>query len=222
MLPHVIMHIGVSLDGRIDWGSAPDSLYYEVISSFKADVDLAGSGTMAVANLPDNPQIAFGEAYELWMSNPSRPLLAVVDSRGRIRNWHLIQKQPWWRTCVALCSETTPKNHLGYLSELKVDTIIAGKEQVDLRLALAELKSRYGARVVRTDCGGILHGVLLRAGLVDEVSVIINPTLVGGTTPRTMFVAPDLVSEDGVVPLKLLNLERLKEQYVWLRYQVCK
>lgn len=221
MLPKVIMHIGVSLDGRIDWGVA-EGPYYDVVSALKADVDLSGSGTMAAATWPEDPRSAFPEAYEQWSNSPSRALLAVVDSRGRLRDWAAIQKQPWWRGHVVLCSQATPESYLSYLRDLNVDYVLAGREQVDLRQALTELKARYGARVVRTDCGGTLHGVLLRAGLVDEVSVLICPTLVGGTTPRTMFTASDLTSEAGVIPLQLTQVERLKDKYVWLRYQVVK
>ncbi len=221
VIPRVIMHIGASLDGRIDWGMCPNNPYYDVIRSFGADVDLTGTGTMLAAPVPDDPQAAFGALYEEWGKLPGRPRLAVVDSRGLIRNWEMLRKQPWWSGHVALCSEATPREHLSYLEEIGIDTIIAGAEKVDLRQALEELNARYGARVVRLDCGGTLNGVLLRLGLVSEVSVIVNPCLVGGTTSRTMFAAPDLTSEEGVVRLKLSKLERLNEEFVWLRYDIC-
>ena len=83
-----------------------------------------------------------------------------------------------------------------------------------------ELNARYGVRVVRVDSGGTLNGVLLRAGLVDEVSVLISPFLVGGTTPRSLFRATDLASAEGVVGLKLVHLERVRDDIVWLRYEV--
>ncbi len=222
MIPHIIIHMGISLDGRIDRGFSPNSPYYDLISSFHADLDLSGTGTMLAAPVPEDPQAEYGEVYEKWASMPARPKLAIVDSRGLIRNWHLIQKQAWWSGYVALCSEATPHEHLNYLRDHGVDYIVAGNDKVDLRRALEELNTRYGVKIVRTDCGGILNGVLLRAGLVSEVSAIINPALVGGTSPRTMFVAPDLPSEEGVIQLELLDVQRMNEQFVWLRYQVCK
>jgi 2,5-diamino-6-(ribosylamino)-4(3H)-pyrimidinone 5'-phosphate reductase len=91
---------------------------------------------------------------------------------------------------------------------------------VDLRAALEELNRRHGVKVVRVDSGGTLNGVLLRAGLADEVSVLFNPCLVGGVTPRSFFRAEDLVSSEGVIPLRLLEVEKLKGDVVWLRYQV--
>ncbi len=222
MIPHVIMHVTVSVDGRIDWGIAENNPYYGLIRSFHADVDLSGTGTMLAAPIPEDPQAAFGEIYEEWSKLADKPKLAVVDSRGLIRNWEFLKKQPWWSGHVALCSEATPAEHIRYLQDVGVESIVIGQEKVNLRQALEELNTRYGTRIIRTDCGGTLHGVLLRAGLVAELSVIVNPTLVGGTSPRTMYAAPDLTSEDGVLRLKLLSVERLNEEFVWLRYEVCR
>jgi 2,5-diamino-6-(ribosylamino)-4(3H)-pyrimidinone 5'-phosphate reductase len=75
---------------------------------------------------------------------------------------------------------------------------------------------------VRVDSGGTLNGVLLRAGLVDEVSLLVNASLVGGTTPRSIFQAPDLISSQGVIPLKLTHVEQMEGDVVWLRYDVIK
>ena len=50
--------------------------------------------------------------------------------------------------------------------------------------------------------------------------MLVNPCLVGGTSPRSIFVAPDLTSPDGVIPLKLIHVETLQDNIVWLRYEV--
>ncbi len=81
---------------------------------------------------------------------------------------------------------------------------------------------RFGVRTVQVNSGGVLNGALLRAGLVDEVSVLISPCLVGGTTPRSLFVAPDLATPDGAIPLRLLDVQRLRGDTVWLRYEIAR
>ncbi|HJX61267.1 MAG TPA: dihydrofolate reductase family protein, partial [Dehalococcoidia bacterium] len=101
-----------------------------------------------------------------------------------------------------------------------IDCILTGDDHVDLRAALEELNARYGVKVVRVDSGGTLNGALLRAGLVDEVSLLIHPSLVGGTTPRSIFLAPDLASANGVAQLRLAHVEQLEGDLVWLRYEV--
>ena len=43
---------------------------------------------------------------------------------------------------------------------------------------------------------------------------------IGGVGPRSLFTAPDLASADGVVPLRLVHLEKVWEDLVWLSYEV--
>jgi 2,5-diamino-6-(ribosylamino)-4(3H)-pyrimidinone 5'-phosphate reductase len=222
MLPYVILHMGISLDGRMDWGLGSDNPYYELVEQFGADTDISGSNTILQAKFPDNPQKVFGEVYDEWMKKPGRPTHAIVDSKGKIKNWEIVKIQPWWKNYIALCSEETPASHLEYLQEVGIAYIIAGKQNVDLRKALTLLNLQFGTQKVRVDSGGILNGVFLRQGLADEVSVIISPTLVGGETPKTMYVAPDLETEEGVIGLRLSHVETIRDRYVWLRYKVQK
>ena len=218
MLPRVVLHNTVSLDGRIDWFAADIGLYYELASRWQVDAHLAGSDTMLAmeGELADDGEAPTPEV------NPDdpRPLLVVPDSRGRLRKLHLLPKLPYWRGVLALCSETTPRTHLSYLQEKRIEYLVAGQDHVDLRAALEALNARYGVRTVHVDSGGTLNGVLLRAGLVDEISVLIHPSLVGGITGRSIFRAPDLTSPEGVTPLRLTHVERLHGDIVWLRYEV--
>lgn len=222
MLPRVVLHNAVSVDGRID-GFTPDlGQFYELASRWKEDATLAGAGTILSA--PEPPAEEDEAAFEPPPRDPgdTRPLLVVPDSRGSLRNWHQLRTWPYWRDVVALCSHSTPKSYLEYLRQRQVDCIVAGEDHVDLRAALEELNARYGVKLVRVDSGGTLNGVLLRAGLVDEVSVVVNPSLVGGTTPRSLFRAPDLTSPEGAIQLRLAHVERLEGDSVWLRYEVAR
>ncbi len=228
MIPRVVIHMLVSLDGRIDWLVAPDmvgslyGLYYELASRWKEDATLAGADTILASlnNVPKEDE----KAFEPRKIDPSdqRPILVIPDSRGRVRSWHYLRALPYWRDGVALCSRSTPQEYLDYLQKRHIDYIIAGDDHVDLQKALEEMESRYGVKTVRVDSGGVLNGVLLRAGLVDEVSVLIHPSLVGGSTPRSFFRAPDLTSHEGVINLRLMSIERLKDDITWLRYEVTK
>lgn len=219
MRPRVIIHNTVSVDGRMDWFQPDIGLYYRLVSRWEEDATLAGSNTILAGDVPEEES---DESPKPWKADPddTRPLLVVPDSRGRVRTWDFLRQAGYWRDVVALCSRTTPGSYLGYLRERQVQHITAGDDQVDLAVALEELNARYGVKVVRVDSGGTLSGVLLRAGLVDEVSVLVSPSLVGGTTPRSIFHAPDLTSADGVVELSLVHVERLESDAVWLRYEV--
>ncbi len=222
MRPRVVLHNEMSVDGRLDWFTPHLGLYYELAGRWRADAMLSGSTTLLDAYPPEKLVDKDAEAFESPVRDPDdgRQLLVVVDSRGRLRNWHLLRQEPYWRDVVALCSRATPPSYLEYLRQRHVDYLVAGDDRVDLRAALEELHTHYGVNLVRVDSGGVLNGVLLRAGLVDEVSVLINPSLVGGTTARSTFVAPDLTSAEGVVALRLTYVEQLDESVVWLRYDI--
>ena len=222
MLPRVILHNEATLDGRMDWFAPHIGLYYELASRWGEDATLAGCDTMLAMEdeLPeegDSPS----EPPTVDPADP-RALLVIPDSRGRLRKWSQLREMPYWRDVVALCSHKTPTAFLDYLKEQHITTIISGDDHVDLRAALEELNRRYGVKTVRADSGGTLNGVLLRAGLVDEVSLLIAPCLVGGASPRSMFTAPDLTSPDGIIPLKLMHVEQMEEEVVWLKYEVIK
>ncbi|MFC2070261.1 RibD family protein [Chloroflexota bacterium] len=219
MLPRLILHNAVSLDGRFD-GFSPDlGQFYQLASHWEEDATLVGSNTITAAEkdlLEEEPT-----TQEIDPNNTS-PLMVIADSRGRVRRWDQWRRQPYWRDAIALCSTATPTDYLDFLKESRVDYIIAGDDHVDFRKALEELNARYGVKTVRADCGGTLNGVLLRTGLVDEVSLHIYPVLVGGTTQKSIFIAPDLTSPEGAIPLKLTHCEHLNNDTVWLLYEVNK
>lgn len=219
MRPRVIVYNGISVDGRIDRGGPSAEQYYGLIGTWHEDATLAGSRTMGAAGPSADPADLTLPPAEPEPGDP-RAILAVVDSRGSVRNWGELRALPYWKGFVSLCSESTPPEHLEYLARVGVRALVTGRERVDLAAALEALASEYGVRVVRVDSGGTLNGALLRAGLVDEVSVLIHPALVGGESPQTMYRAPDLTSDEGVIPLRLIHLETLPDQTLWLRYEV--
>jgi 2,5-diamino-6-(ribosylamino)-4(3H)-pyrimidinone 5'-phosphate reductase len=222
LLPRVILHNAVSVDGRIDWFSADIELFYELTSGWKEDATLAGSETLLKAYQDSNEQADEEPEIISAEKDDSKPLLVVPDSGGRIKNWHQLKREMYWRDAVAFVSKSTPKDYLEYLKKEGVEYIIAGDDKVDLRDALEQLNEKYGVELVRVDSGGTLNGVLLREGLVDEVSVLIHPSLVGGLKPQAMFRAPDLTSEDGVIKLRMINIQKAKDDIVWLMYEVLK
>jgi 2,5-diamino-6-(ribosylamino)-4(3H)-pyrimidinone 5'-phosphate reductase len=222
MLPRVVMHNEFSVDGRMDWITPDLGQYYELASRWEANAILTSSNTVlagyAQEEVPEEDETAF-EPPQKDPDDP-RPILVMVDSQGRIRFWHQLRKEPYWRDPVALCSRATPTRYLDYLEKRHIDYMVVGPDRVDMRAALEELNASYGVELVRVDAGGTLNGVLLRAGLVDEVSVLINPSLVGGWTPGSIFTAADLTSSEGVIKLKLTHVEQVKGDVVWLSYEV--
>jgi len=182
--PHVVVHVAVSLDGSTE-GFEPDvERFYALAQTFDEDVTLAGADTILAqeAALAGVPRPGPAEGG---------PVLAVVDGRRRVREWDALRDCGHWSDAIGLFAEP-------------------GADRVDLHAALIHLGERYDARTVRVDSGGRLNGALLECGLVDEVSLLVHPVLVGEghrwhgdvSTPQT---------------LTGLQTEPLQEEMLWLR-----
>ena len=224
MLPYVVIHNEMSLDARMDGLEVDMGRFYTLAGTWHEDCTLVGSETL-LAGMPE-----LGDASEPVALEPGddgheggasadAPLLAAVDSRGLLPGLGQLRGQPYWRDVVALCAARTPAAHLGLLRADGVSAIVTGDERVDLRRALEVLEDEHGVKTVRVDAGGSLVGALLREGLVHEVSVVIEPRLVGGESHRWLMRAADAGPGD-VVSLRLRELERLDDDALWLRYDV--
>jgi 2,5-diamino-6-(ribosylamino)-4(3H)-pyrimidinone 5'-phosphate reductase len=212
---YVVVHNSISADGSVDGFDVDLGLHYGLASTFDADVHLVGSETLLAAGM-EADDAAGGGLEPPDDPDDRRPLLAVVDSRGRVRSWTALREAPHWRDrMVALCSRATPGDYLDHLAAHHVDHVVAGDQHVDLARALAALERTYDAKRVLVDSGGTLNGALLRAGLVDEVSLLVHPQLVSGSSSMFRTAEPA-----DAVALRLASVERHGDGLVWLRYDV--
>ena len=201
--PHVVAHVAVTLDGATT-GFSPDvGCFYRLAGSFAEDVTLAGADTIlaqeaALAAVPRPGPDADG------------PLLAVVDGRGRVREWAALREVGHWSEVLALHAEDTPPRPPGR----GVDELVLGRGRVDLAAALEALHRRGRSRV-RVDSGGALVGALLAGGLLDEVSLLVHPLCAGAGGARWYGDLPG-----PAVPLTPVGHEDVGGGLLWLRYRV--
>ncbi|MFA5843356.1 MAG: dihydrofolate reductase family protein [Coriobacteriia bacterium] len=213
MFPRVIIYDAVSLDGRVEGFDADIGRFYELSRAFGEDAILAGADTM-LAGGPEVP-LDGPEIPKYAVGRKRGPLLAIVDSRGRVRFWDWLREQEFWGEPVALASVSTPATHLAHLSARRVPYLVAGTDRVDLSAALAWLAAEYGVRTVRVESGGALNSALLDAGLVSEVSLLVHPAIADGDA--LSFVRAPL--PDGT-RLEATHCEEVAGGLVWLRYRV--
>lgn len=217
---HLVMHNAASVDGRID-GFVPNiGLYYGLAEAWEVDAHLVGADTLIQgeqeADAPEPEAVGESDATaQREGSDP--PLLVVTDSRGRVSGWEGIAGQPYWSDVLVLCSETTPDDYLRTLENLNLSYLVTGDDRTDFRAAFDNLAAR-GIETVLVDSGGTLNGVLLQAGLIDEVSVLVHPVAVGGTSARSFIRGPD--PPDKPTQLELITIEQPADNTVWLRYEV--
>lgn len=216
--PKIILHNALSLDGWLDGFNADIGLYYETAGSLGAGAILSGSTTI-LTGFADAPEEDDPEPRPVPPDVDTRPLLVVVDGRGRVRLWDRIRRQPYWRDVIALYSRSTPRAARDQLAACGVEAIVAGERRVDLARAMALLAERHAVRVVRVDSGGRLNAALLRSGLADEVSLLLHPVVVGPNGRHRLFAGP---ASAGLAPLRLeaVSVESLRGGIAWVRGRV--
>ncbi len=93
---------------------------------------------------------------------------------------------------------------------------------IDFRVLFGRL-ARLGVQAITVQSGGTLNAGLVRAGLIDYVSVVVAPVLVGGSSTPTLIDGDPLNQPDDLrllQPLELLGAHTLENSYLHLRYAV--
>jgi 2,5-diamino-6-(ribosylamino)-4(3H)-pyrimidinone 5'-phosphate reductase len=224
MLPKVIIYNAVSLDGRITGFKVDNELYYNLASEWNVDAVLMGSNALLSGFEVNNDNLHEEEEYRVSdvIEKDKRPLLVVPDSGGKIRIWNEVIKMPFIRDILVLCSRSTPQEYLDFLDKLYIKYMIIGYDKVNLGAALEELNVQFGVKSLRVDGGGLLNGALLKDDLVDEICVLVHPVMVGGMLSNSIYTASDLTLKNEVLDLKLLKMEKLKNEIIFLRYRIMK
>jgi 2,5-diamino-6-(ribosylamino)-4(3H)-pyrimidinone 5'-phosphate reductase len=218
--PRVTIHNLISLDGRLDGFGADIGLYYELAGTFPQDAVLTTSTTLLAAAAADGIEMTGEDAVTgVPLSDESLPWLVIVDSRGQLVRLNWLRSQPFWRDVLVLCSPITPVEHLDRLRRHHVTHLVTGADRVDLADALHQLADWFGVATVRVDAGGTLNGILLRTGLVDELSVVIAPHLVGTAAAHARHLVDGFATPDPAT-LTPTSVEQLRDGHVWLRYKV--
>jgi 2,5-diamino-6-(ribosylamino)-4(3H)-pyrimidinone 5'-phosphate reductase len=200
MRPHVVGHLAVSLDGVTAGFDVDLARFYAMATLWQEDVTLVGADTILAQEpaLRSAPQPG---------PRDKGPLLAVVDSRCRVREWDRLRAAGYWSDVLALYADQTPARP----PDSRTRELITGYDRVDLDETLQLLGKYHDARVVRIDTGGTLLGVLLELGLIDELSLLVHPVIVG-SGPRWQGGFTDRLD------LGLANVEVFEGGVVWLRY----
>jgi riboflavin biosynthesis pyrimidine reductase len=219
--PEIVINVFSSLDGRIttapgrnvaEWTAAgldgdANRIAHELYDHLECDGLVGGSDSLLV----------FGNHWvELETPVPwpqkSRAFI-VLDGKGRIQ---------WSQTdgLLVLTREDVSPDYIGQLENKGIEYIQVGTgAHIDLGRAL-EILYEKGFRRLGITGGGALNGAFLRQGLVDEISVILAPVVVGGHQTPTLFDAPDLQGLDGLTQLDLLQTKPVGDGCVWTHYRV--
>jgi 2,5-diamino-6-(ribosylamino)-4(3H)-pyrimidinone 5'-phosphate reductase len=120
---------------------------------------------------------------------------------------------------------TSNENHPAFKVKEKFPNIevIFYKNEVNLVDLLGKLKQEYGVERITIQSGGTLNALWIRQGLIDNVSIVIAPCLVGGTNTQSLVGGESVHKQSDLTQIKALKLVKnktLKNSYIHLQYKV--
>jgi len=216
MLPRVIIHNSMSLDGSLTNFDVNMELHYQIAGKYKPDAHLIGSNTIKTGielygSAPSEEKKDFNKPYR----NENLPYWILIDTKGSLQNkLHEVRRSEFCKDVVVLISEKTEEDYKDYLTKRNYDFHILGKEHVDLKKSLKFLFEKYNVKTILTDCGRILSNLLLNHDIVDEISLLFHPVIVGD---KSYNIFNNINKK---IELKQLKNEILNEKYIWLVYKV--
>jgi riboflavin biosynthesis pyrimidine reductase len=143
----------------------------------------------------------------------------VLDARGKIA---------WGRSdiggdpIVVVLTEAVSDAHLAGLRSEGVSYFFAGKSELDLTLALEALNRELGVKRLLLEGGGGSNGAFLRAGLVDELNLILYPAVDGAKGAPSVFDSTERETERRapVTAMALESSRTLDGGALLLRYRI--
>lgn len=101
--------------------------------------------------------------------------------------------------------------------------ILRYRERIDFTNLFRELKETHGIESMTIQTGGTLNALLLREKLIDSVSLVVAPALIGGKDTSTLIDGPSLREAcelSDIKALRLVDARILKDSYLHLRYDI--
>jgi riboflavin biosynthesis pyrimidine reductase len=229
MKPHVICHMTASIDGKTllsRWkpeGRVAAGLFERLHDELDGDAWLVGRVT--------GQEFAKGNAYSASASEgfPRQAWFARRDAKAYGVVLDVEGKIVWGRAdiggdpIVVVLTEQVADAHLAGLRSEGVSYFFAGKTDIDLGLTLEILNRELGVKRLMLEGGGISNGAFLRAGLVDEISLILCPAVDGSNGARSIFDSLERDTEQSATPVRSVTLEShqlLEGGAIWLRYKL--
>jgi riboflavin biosynthesis pyrimidine reductase len=194
--PYVICHMTSSVDGRIKvrrWKTLDaDSHYERVHQELKGDAWMCGRVTMqgyadSADPLPDPVDDAGSPVTrEDHVARRDASGYAVaLDARGRL-DWGARNEIEGDHVVVVL-TESVPDAHLRALRAGGQSYLFAGAREVDFAAAVAKLRTLFGIERLLVEGGGHINGSMLKAGVIDELSLLLVPAVDGLSGTPAVF-----------------------------------
>ena len=229
MKPHVVCHMMPSVDGRLrtdrwDIPKAGHEEYERTADTYKADAWVCGRKTMEEfakgRKRPSRSRSGKVPRTDYVVPREKGQRYAIaIDSHAKL-SWssNEVEGDP----LVVVLTSDAPDGYLRQLRDKGISYLFAGRRagKVDLNVALEKLRTKFGVKRLMLEGGGETNGAFLRAGLVDELSMLLTPVADGGIGEPALFDVEGAKPKSAVAKLGLKSVQRAAADMLWIRYRV--
>lgn len=228
--PHVICHMTSSVDGRIkikrwskiDVEGQVEKAYESIHDTLEGDAWICGRITMQGYAMGEAPAAYDGPLIPRtpFVASRAERYAIGLDAHGKM-NWG-VRNDITGDHVVMVLSESVGDAHLAALRRAGVSYIFGGRDTIDIGTVLDTLGATFGIKRLLVEGGGRINGSFLKAGAIDEISLLLAPAVDG------LLGAPSVFDYDGEpddatakrLALRLMSSEVMDGGIVWLRYAV--
>lgn len=222
--PYVICHMVPSVDGRIvtrDWDLPRGGLaeYERTAQTFGAQAWIIGRVSMepyaGKARVPKRKSREPIPRTDFIATRDAGSYAIALDPTGKL-TWKSASIDE--EHVITVLTEQVSDDYLAFLQARGISYLFGGKKELNLARVLQKLAREFGIKKLLLEGGGKINGSFLAAGLIDELSVLLAPIADGGIGTPSLFDARE--GKGLALNLKLVSVEKLKGDMVWLRYKV--
>ena len=228
--PKIICHILQSVDGNIDGSffSQPETMpalreFSRIREEYACDAVISGATTAAeiyVSITTDNlPEVLETYPRTDWQAAKADKYAVIIDGQGTV-HWQsgMVERRSDKMHIITILQEDVSDAYIAHLRQAGVSYVFAGKDSLDLPLAVRKLKEQFGIEKMLLSGSGIVDWAFLQAGLIDEISLVIPSVIDGGTWLASAFDDSTFAVTHCPTGLALKDAQRLDGNVLWLRY----
>lgn len=227
--PHIICHMVTSIDGKVtgsflqsEAGKTAAEHYYQLHRDYCADAFACGRITMEESFTggfqPDlTPFSGAKISREDYIAEERESYYAIAFDRRGSLGWtasHISDEDPGYDNAhiIEVLCEDAGSAYLAYLRSIGVSYIFAGKEEMDIPLALDKLYRLFGIRLLLLEGGSVINGAFARAGVIDELRLVAAPVIADAQS-KPLF--------EGSIMQEycLTDVKPVSDAAVWLHYE---
>ena len=146
----------------------------------------------------------------------------IIDNQPHLTAQGVTYLSEWVKTLYVV---TTNSEHPANKTNHENVVVLPYKGEINFEDLFFRLKNDFGATAITIQSGGTLNAMLMRKGLIDELSVVVAPVVVGGKITPSLIDGESLHEQAElrfVKALTLLSCNVIRDSYLHLRYEVIK